>query len=124
MNGGPARQALQAASTCDQSPLLLVRRSRLVMRAGIAWHPDPAQTPASVQLVTASADKTARLFSGEGKQLGTLQVSSHLCLPLCLATFLTFMLGNAFGKAHAAKNGGVVSYSCCCHTLFVIIPCS
>lgn len=45
------------------------------MYAGIAWHPDPAQSSDSVQLVTASADKTARFFSGEGKQLGTLQVS-------------------------------------------------
>ncbi|KAA6428271.1 MAG: U4 U6 small nuclear ribonucleo PRP4 -like [Trebouxia sp. A1-2] len=29
--------------------------------------------PGTVQLVTGSADKTARLFSGEGKQLGSLQ---------------------------------------------------
>ena len=43
--------------------------------AGIAWHPDPAQTSESVQLVTASADKTACFFSAEGKQLGTLQVT-------------------------------------------------
>jgi len=42
--------------------------------AGIAWHPSPSQTPGTVQLVTGSADKTARLFSGEGKQLGSLQV--------------------------------------------------
>ncbi|DBA65631.1 TPA: hypothetical protein ACH3X2_002690 [Trebouxia sp. C0005] len=40
---------------------------------GIAWHPSPSQTPGTVQLVTGSADKTARLFSGEGKQLGSLQ---------------------------------------------------
>jgi len=42
--------------------------------AGIGWHPSPSQTPGTVQLVTGSADKTARLFSGEGKQLGSLQV--------------------------------------------------
>ena len=45
------------------------------MFAGIAWHPDPAQSSDSVQLVTASADKTACFLSGEGKQLGTLEVS-------------------------------------------------
>ena len=48
--------------------------------AGIAWHPSPSQTPGTVQLVTGSADKTARLFSGEGKQLGSLQVTSPLQL--------------------------------------------
>jgi hypothetical protein len=46
--------------------------------AGIAWHPSPSQTPGTVQLVTGSADKTARLFSGEGKQLGSLQVTFPL----------------------------------------------
>ena len=50
------------------------------MFAGIAWHPDPAQSSESVQLVTASADKTARFFSGEGKQLGTLEVSQRCSL--------------------------------------------
>ncbi|DBB14069.1 TPA: hypothetical protein ACH3X3_001030 [Trebouxia sp. C0006] len=47
---------------------------------GIAWHPSPSQTPGTVQLVTGSADKTARLFSGEGKQLGSLQAA--LCCEL------------------------------------------
>ena len=45
------------------------------LSVGLAWHPHSSQTPGTVQLVTASADKTARLFSREGKQLGTLQVS-------------------------------------------------
>ena len=46
--------------------------------AGVAWHPRPSQTSDTVQLVTASADKTARVFSGEGKQLGSLKVSLQI----------------------------------------------
>lgn len=57
------------------------------MFAGIAWHPNPAQSSESVQLVTASADKTARFFSGEGKQLGTLEVS-QLCSLCMLILFM------------------------------------
>ena len=56
------------------------------MYAGIAWHPDPAQSSESVQLVTASADKTARFFSGEGKQLGILQVSKPYPLNAIITT--------------------------------------
>ncbi|KAL3132459.1 hypothetical protein ABBQ32_009012 [Trebouxia sp. C0010 RCD-2024] len=61
---------LWSVPACQKQLTIKAHEDRVT---GIAWHPDPAQTPASVQLVTASADKTARLFSGEGKQLGTLQ---------------------------------------------------
>ena len=90
------------------------------MGAGIAWHPDPAQTPASVQLVTASADKTARIFSGEGKQLGTLQVSSLFQPTFCMpnVSLLTSLLG-IWDVTIAASRGGVCQL---CYYLFALLP--
>ena len=49
--------------------------------AGVAWHPNPA-SPDTAHIVTASADKTARLFSREGKELGIFKVG---LLPLQVA---------------------------------------
>lgn len=44
-----------------------------MLYAGVAWHPKPG-SPDTVHIVTASADKTARLFSREGKELSVLEV--------------------------------------------------
>ena len=79
------------------------------MYAGIAWHPDPAQSSESIQLVTASADKTARFFSGEGKQLGTLQVSKLYPLNTVI---ITGSGASSCACTCAHKYGSSCAYTC------------